>query len=792
MTKQSGKTPAGMAGGADVASAQEIASLLKQAVTFHRAGALPAAEQLYRRILAVAPNNFDALHLLGVVSFQRGDGEQALQSIDAAIECNPRVADAHNNRGNVLTALRRFAQALASYDRAIAIRPDDPMLHLSRANALTELKRNEEAVAACDRCLALKPDLAPAWYNRGNALAALKRAGEAIGSYEQALKLKPDYVEAHNNCGGMLQQLGRYDEALICLEAAIALRPDFVRAYVNRGITLSAQMRHQEALASFERALALAPDDAEALNGRGIALSALGRCDEALESYGLALAQHPGYADAWSNRGTTLQSLKRLNEALSDYDRALAIDPEQKNLQGTRLHLAMQLCDWRNYSGDVARLLSAVEDGVCASPPFGVLPIPSTLAQQRRCAEIYAATWCPPDPARLWRGERYIHDRIRIAYLSADFYDHATAHLMAGLFECHDRARFEVTAVSFSPPREGEMRARLMSAFERFTDVRAQSDQAVATMLRAHEIDIAVDLKGFTQDARTGILAKRPAPIQVSYIGYPGTMSASYIDYLVADDFVVPESASGAYSEAIVRLPDSYQVNDWKRRIAEDAPSRDEVGLPGTGFVFCCFNTAYKITPEMFDVWMRLLHAVEGSVLWLLAGDAQASINLRREAEARSIAPGRLIFAPRVRSDHHLARQRLADLFLDTFPYNAHTTASDALWAGLPVLTYAGTTFASRVAGSLLTAVGLPELITGSLADYEQLALKLATDRAALADLKASLARTRHAAPLFDTVRTTRAVEAAYIAMWERWQRGEPAVALTIDRGGVRRVASGP
>jgi protein O-GlcNAc transferase len=325
------------------------------------------------------------------------------------------------------------------------------------------------------------------------------------------------------------------------------------------------------------------------------------------------------------------------------------------------------------------------------------------------------------------------------------------------------------------------MRTRLIHAFERFTDVGAQSDQAVAAMLRAQEIDIAVDLKGFTQDARTGILARRPAPLQVSYIGYPGTMSAPYIDYLIADDFVVPQGSSDAYSEAIVRLPSSYQVNDSQRRIAEETPSRAEVGLPTAGFVFCCFNTAYKITPAIFDVWMRLLHRVEGSVLWLLAGDAQACANLRREAEARGVAPERLVFAPRVRSDHHLARQRLADLFLDTFPYNAHTTASDALWAGLPVLTYAGTTFASRVAGSLLSAVGLPELITGSLADYEQLALKLATDQAAVANLKVRLARAGKAASLFDTVQTTRAVEAAYIAMWERWQRGEPAAALTIS-----------
>jgi predicted O-linked N-acetylglucosamine transferase (SPINDLY family) len=399
------------------------------------------------------------------------------------------------------------------------------------------------------------------------------------------------------------------------------------------------------------------------------------------------------------------------------------------------------------------------------------------------CAERYIADRHPPAPVPLWRGERYRHDRIRVAYLSADFHDHATAHLAAGLFEHHDRARFETFAVSFGPDDRSAMRQRLERAFGRFIDVRGKTDQAIAELVRRHEIDIAVDLKGVTLGARPGVLARRPAPLQVNYLGYPGTMGAPYIDYLIADAFVVPPDGEGAYSEKVVRLPDCYQINDATRPVAQAPPSRAQAGLPPDAFVFCCFNNNYKITPDLFDVWMRLLRAVEGSVLWLLEGNAHAPGNLRREAQARGVAADRLVFAPRLADlDAHLARHRLADLFLDTHYCNAHTTASDALWAGLPLLTCAGATFASRVAGSLLHAVGLPELVTHSLADYEALALTLARDEILLADVRDRLARNRLTVPLFDTARTTRAIEQAFTAMWERHKGNEPPKGFTVQR----------
>jgi predicted O-linked N-acetylglucosamine transferase (SPINDLY family) len=373
----------------------------------------------------------------------------------------------------------------------------------------------------------------------------------------------------------------------------------------------------------------------------------------------------------------------------------------------------------------------------------------------------------------LWRGEIYAHDRIRIAYLSADLHDHATAHLMAGLFEMHDKSRFETTAVSFGPDDRSDLRRRLKNSFEHFLDVRADSDQAVAELVRQREIDIAVDLKGFSQNARPGIFARRAAPVQVNYLGYPGNLGADYFDYIIADETIIPDDRRQFYSEQVVWLPDSYQANDSQRQIAATTPTREQCGLPGTGFVFCCFNNTIKIMPEMFDIWMRLLTDVDGSVLWLIDGNATASANLRREAERRGVSAARLIFAPRVALAEHLARHRNADLFLDIVPCNAHTTASDALWAGVPVLTYLGGTFAGRVAASLLKAAGLPELVATSLEQYEAMALALARDPGRLASIKEKLARNRGTCPLFNTRRFTRHIEAAYVTMWEQSQRGQ-------------------
>jgi predicted O-linked N-acetylglucosamine transferase (SPINDLY family) len=483
-----------------------------------------------------------------------------------------------------------------------------------------------------------------------------------------------------------------------------------------------------------------------------------------------------------------LRELGHLAEALASFEQALAIKPDHRYAFASLATAARQLCDWKRSAVLDDQIRLHVEERKSIVSPFILLGYCSDAALHLKCARSFVQDFIPVPTQPSWSGTIHRHDRIRIAYLSADFHQHPTAYLTAELFELHDRSRFEVLGVSFGPDESSDIRARLVRSFDRFHDVRLRPDHQAARFLRELEVDIAVDLKGHTQDARTEILAHRPAPIQINYLGYPGTMGAEFIDYVIADPIVLPFDQQRFYTEKIIQLPDCYQVNDSRRRIAQRTPSRREAGLPEQGFVFCCFNQSYKITPPVFDIWMRLLHAVEGSVLWLLADNAGAQINLRGEAAARGIDTARLVFASRLPLDQHLARLRVADLFLDTLPYNAHTTASDALWAGLPLVSCRGEAFAGGVGASLLNAVGLPELVTTSLEQYEALALQLARDTSLLQSVRAKLAQNRLSYPLFDTPRFCRHIEAAYLTAWQIWQRGESPRSFRVEAQSSRRM----
>lgn len=727
-------------------SSSAIQSILQRALAAHQRGQLAEAESLYRAALNDAPDHFDALNLMGVLLAQRGESASAAELIGRAVAINPNDPSANANLGKVLLHLGRHAEALACYDRILAGNPGSVDSLCNRGNALAALGRRDEALASYDRAAALQPGSAGVHFNRGNLLIELKRYGEALAGYERALALAPDSVDVLVNRGNTLRQLRRLDDALASYDRALAKAGDRADVLVNRGNTLREMQRLDEALASYDRALAVKPTECAALN----------------------------------SRGNVLRDLQRYDEAIASYERALAIEPGHAELLRNLRYAKMQCCDWGKVGALEAAMVADVEAGTSVENPFSFLWLSSDPRLQQLCARSFVRSKFEPLPRPLWTGERYRHDKIRIAYLSADFHSHATAFLMAGLFEEHDRTRFDFTALSYGPPSQDETRRRLTAAFPRFLDVRGASDADVARTLRDLEIDIAVDLKGHTKENRLGILSHRPAPVQVTYLGHPGTLGAPFIDYVLADRVVIPAEHQAYFDEHVVYLPDTYQVNDSKRPVAEQAATRAELGLPEQAFVFCCFNNNYKITPEFFDVWMRLLRQVDGSVLWLLEDNAYAARNLRREAEARGVAAERLVFAARMELDAHLARHRHADLFLDTLPYNAHTTASDALWAGLPVVTCIGKTFSGRVAASLLHAVGLPELVTQSLADYESLALKLATDRPALGAVKAKLFRNRATAPLFDTKRFARHIEAAYTGMWERHQRGEEPARFSV------------
>ncbi len=652
---------------------------------------------------------------------------------------------------------------------------------LKRALAAFQSGDLPAALRLVEGVLAGKPDSFDALHLKGLIEARRGRFAEAERAISSAVAINPVFAAAHVSRGHALSELGRAEEAVASYGRALALRPNHAGAHFLRGNLLRGLNRPSEALLDFDRAVALNPGHAEAWSNRGVVLKALGRLPEAIASYDRALAAKPGFAEAAGNRGLAHADMNRHDLAAPDFEAMLKINPGATYAAGALAHSRMHCCDWRAFAADIKALTGGVRAGKRVVHPFPFLALSDSAADQLAAARIWARDACPAAEPPLWRGEAYRHDKIRVAYLSADFHDHATAFLAAGLFEHHDRARFETTALSFGPDKPGAMRQRLKAAFNRFEDVRHLSDADAARRLRKLEIDIAVDLKGFTKDARTRIFAHRPAPVQVNYLGYPGTMGAAYIDYILADRVAIPDEHAGYYDEKIVHLPGSYQVNDRTRRIAAGLPSRADAGLPERGLVFCSFNSGYKITPAVFDIWMRLLMQIPDSVLWLLSGGEAAEANLKREAAARGVAPGRLVFARLVPVEDHLARHRLADLFLDTLPCNAHTTASDALWAGLPVLTCLGGAFAGRVAASLLHAVGLPELVARSLDEYEALALKLARAPAVLAALKEKLMRNRDSAALFDTGCYVRHIESAYTTMAEISRCGEKPRAFAVQ-----------
>jgi protein O-GlcNAc transferase len=505
-----------------------------------------------------------------------------------------------------------------------------------------------------------------------------------------------------------------------------------------------------------------------------------GRYESAVEAFTGALTHEPRNTDALRGRAQCLFVLGRIEEALAAYDALLAVAPGMDYMAGERFHAQLHCCDWTDYESRRRAIAERVRRAERADIPGCFMCHSDSPADQRICAETFASDMCVLDRPASRRAPRPFSGRIRIAYLSADFCSHATAHLAAGLFERHDRSRFATYALSFGPNDGSPTRKRLEGAFEAFLDVGGCSDEDIAAQVVKLGIDIAVDVKGHTLGARPRIFAMRPAPVQVSFLAYPGTMGTDFIDYLVADRHVIPDADRPHYSEQVIYLPDSYQVNDAARTGARQ-PTRREVGLPDTGFVFCCFNSIYKVTPAVFDAWMHVLAAVPGSVLWLLDSSAVAARNLRLQAAKRGIDPRRLIFAPRVEPAHHWARNALADLSLDTHPCNAHTTASDALWAGVPIITLAGSTFTSRVATSLLHAVGLGQLSVTSLEAYERLAIRLATDPEELRQLKQRLATARSTSSLFDPGSYAKRLEAAYVEIWARNQRGESPSPVTIE-----------
>jgi protein O-GlcNAc transferase len=772
-----------------------------RAIALFRQGRAAEALTLLDQALAQNPADIPALILKGRLLQAGRRFDEALACFEAALAAEPGMAELWNERGALLSDIRRHEAAVESYDRALAARPDFSGAYYNRGNALRDLKREEEALASYDRAIALKTDFIQAWNNRGSALEALGRHGEAVASFDKVLAIHAGVAETWNNRGIALAALGRRPEALDSYEQALRLDAKLARAWDNRGTLLREMGRGPDALASHDKALTVEPQLSQAWFNRGNVLREQRRLEEALGSYDRALAINPDDPHAWTNRGIVLRDLKRIPEALASYSRALDINPDYVETLCSRglaawvenhdyeaalrdLERAVRLdpdCpyaagglllvrqyggDWRNFRSDVARIDQGVHAGKPVAEPFLYQAICESPADLQACSVIHAKDRYPvqiplaPENSRPPRP-----GKIRVGYVSGEFREQATAYLMAGLYECHDKSRFEIAAFDNGWNDRSPMRKRLEAGFDTFHDISHLSDHNAAKKIAGEGVDILVNLNGYFGDHRMGVFAHRPAPVQVNYLGFPATLGAPYIDYIIADRIVIPEDERQFYTEQVVYLPDSYQANDSRCAIAQDIPARAECGLPAQGFVFCNFNASYKLTPASFAGWMRILKQTPGSVLWLLEGVPQFSENLRRAAEAEGVAGARIVFAPVTGLAPHLARLQCADLFLDSLPYNAHTTASDALWAGVPLITCRGTAFPGRVAASLLNAIGLAELITENSANYEALAVKLAGNPALVQSIRRKLAEKRGNTALFDTARFTRHIETAYETM---------------------------
>lgn len=761
-------------------SVEDHARAHREAMELARERRWQLAEDACRRLLETRPDRADTLCLLGAIYLQTGRCAQAVEPLRGSIALHGHQPVAHTMLGDALLGVARKAEALLCYQEALRQSAALVPALFGRANALFDLQQFNAARAAYEAVLEHAQDHAEAWFNRGNSLLALRQPELAAESYQCALRIRPDYAAAHNNRGSALSELNQLEAALASFEAAVAADSMLVDAHRNRGATLDKLGRATDALRAFERALSLNAGDLEARHGYSKVLLSLGRYQEASEHAAQVLACSPEHAGALRVHAEALNALLQYDGAARSFAGLLRIGAEFPYVAGA-LHHAQRWCANWSYldrSAHPENLRLDVLAGRQVDHPFSFLAVTDDPEAQLCCARTFVeAKHYPSDDLRPLRP--YRHKRLRVAYVSGDFRPHAVSYLLAGLFERHDSRRVETIGISLAPVESSTLGRRMQTAFAQFFDVSGRGDLAVAQLIRSLETDIVVDLSGHTSP-RLNIFSYRPAPIQVQYLGFPGTLGAPFIDYLLADSFVIPPEEAGHYTERLVYLPDCFQANGDLRTDSTPRPLRRDVGLSEDAFVFCCFNNIYKLTRVVFEVWMRLLTRVPRSVLWLYAPSKIAAHNLRLEAGRCGVNPERLVFAARMPYQAHVARIPLADLFLDTLPFNGGATASDALWSGVPVLTCCGRSFAARMAGSLLQTLGLSELTAGNLETYESKAVELAAQPQLLSAIKARLVDARRST-LFDGAQFCRHLELAYHRMLCRYERDESLESFAVE-----------
>jgi len=761
---------------------------LADAADAWRSGSGDDAERLARAVAARDPEDADAQRLLQEILTAANRLPEAIDAARRVIGLAPRDAATHRRLAELLRRSGDLSAAVAMLERSLEIEPGNPRALNNLGNLLTMLDRTDEAIKVLAGAIALQPDYPAALVNLGIACARTGSLDQAIGHYLRALALRPRFAEASLNLANAYLRQNKPEAALTAFDAALCLAPTLPKAHAGRANALEALGRAGEAIDAFHEAIRLDPADQYAYLNGGRMMLKLGNGASALTAFEAVLGLDANHVPAKEGRAKALVSLGRHEDALPALAELRECAPQIPYLPGYHFHSQMHCCDWRGFDSTSRDLSARVIRGERAQVPLSFLAHSTSPEEQRLCAQVYAAAECSvessPTPRALRRmsdGDHGAHrGRMRIGYLSSDFRDHPVGQLCAGLFESHDRSRFETFGLCASLDDGGKLRRRLERAFDHFEDLSTLPDAALAARIAALQLDILIDLSGHTFASRSRVLAYRPAPLQIAFLGFPGTLGSEFIDYLIADPHVIPESEQRHYAEQLIYLPDSYLPSDFVPSLPP-APSKAAVGLPEGAFVFCGFNAPYKLTPPVFDTWMRVLHAVPNAILWLREGSAAMRCNLAREAAGRGVDPARLIYAPRLAGlPEHQARFALADLFLDTTPYNAHTTAGEALAAAVPVITRPGRTFASRVATSLLHAVGLGHLSVPDAPGYEHLAVELAQSPAELAALKAHLRRVRTTAPLFDTQRFCRHLEQAFIHVLDRHRRGLHPATLAI------------
>ena len=724
-----------------------MAQALGQAISAFQTNNFEEAYRLCDLVLQQDGNNVVALHLFGILDALRRNFPKALESLDRALALNPHNADLHVDKGKILAETGRPEDALLCFDKALAINGRHPV------------------------ALDLKASI----------LLLLKRPAETLEIFDCLLQIAPFRSRTLNNRGLALTELGRYDGAIESFRLAAASDSRNAEIWVNLGNVLCKSKSYNDALAAYGSALKINPNFAEAWLGSGNALASLRRYEEALAAADRALANKPKLPEAWDLRGGIYATLRKPEESARAYSEAMREDSQLPFVKGHLLHQKMRCCDWSNIEPIIAEIEADIGLNKPSAEPFGLLGILSSEQELQQAAQLCGARMYPGVPGGSLATAEKTGGKIRIGYLSGEFRHHAIAHLLTGVLEEHDRNHFEVVILDNGWDDKSDVRQRIDATANQVIDITKLGDAVAVETIRRAGIDILVNINGYLDDHRMGIFARRAAPIQVNYLGFPGTFGCDYIDYIIADRFVIPEDRKSFYTEKVVHLPHCYQPNDGTKKIGTTVFKREELGLPEEGFVFCCFNNSYKIVPRVFDSWARILKRIDGSVLWLFKSNELAPSNLMKEATARDISPDRLVFADRMPLADHLARHQLAGLFLDTLPYNAHTTASDALWTGLPVLTQTGTTFPGRVATSLLNAVGLPELAVRTQQEYEETAVRLATHPAELALLRDKLLKNKPTAPLFNTRQYTRHIERAFRAMFDRHKQGSGPAPISIS-----------